>query len=146
MTPPLRFWFKRRKLLRQLDEIALAHEKARSELRTASADDLRRLSDDFHFEHSLADDELRRLTTRYVVAEANRLMIPTPEFIADGGDWQESDLTPGHYYLKTPALCALRAAIRAEKKEVRDQWLSWVPAITGLVGALTGLAAILLKK
>ena len=86
MTPSLRFWWKRRRLLRQLDDIATAHEKARSALRSPSAEDYQRVADEYRFEHFLADDELRILTTRFVVSEANRLMIPTPDFVAEGGD------------------------------------------------------------
>jgi len=102
------------------------------------------LGHDFHFEHLLAGDEMIRLTSSYYVRVANRMLIPVPEFKAEGGAWVESQQT-GLYHLTPQALHDLRATIRAEGKARRDEWSVWLVLVTGVIGALSGLIAIIKK-
>jgi hypothetical protein len=98
----------------------------------------------YHFEHLLADDEMIRLTSSYYLRLANRMLIPTPEFKTEGGAWMESQQT-GLYHLTPQALHELRATIRAEQKARREEWTVWFVLATGVIGALSGLIAIIKK-
>jgi hypothetical protein len=74
------------------------------------------------------------------MAEANRLIVPTPDW-QDKESWEEEDR---RRYLNNKGINDLRTAIRAEKKLRREQILMWVPAMTaftGLAGAAIGVIA-----
>ena len=62
-------------------------------------------------------------------------------------DWEEGQQVS--QYLTPKGMKKLREAIRAEQKARREMFLMWVPVIagfTGLVGAATGLIALLVKS
>ena len=84
-----------------------------------------------------------RLTSNYYVRLAHRMLIPVPEFKTEGGHWMESEEHPGRYHLTPQTLHELRAAIRSEKKARREEWTVWLVLITGILGALSGLVAII---
>ena len=133
-----------------MDGISRTHDIAEERARASGADDkkLSEIGYEFYMENERAEDEISQLTTRYYTRMANRLMIPIPKFQPTGGAWIESAYRPGRYILTTSALHELRAAVRAEKKARTDAWLAWLPLITvlvGVLGALTGLVAIVKK-
>jgi len=84
--------------------------------------------------------------TKYLMSRARRLVVPLP-------DWNDDRLwsieaNTGEHVLTAAGINELRAAIRAEKKARREavqSWLPWVGALTGIIGALTGLFAVLAK-
>jgi hypothetical protein len=85
------------------------------------------------------DEEIYRIHTRYLFAEAHRLVIPTAHFHRKES-WEDGPT--GARHLTLDAINELRSAIRAEKKVRREAFLMWVPAITaltGLAGAAIGL-------
>jgi len=96
------------------------------------------------------NEELEELRTRRLLRQAYRLDVPVPlrpieqqhnEF------WEQGHMT-GSWYLTTAGINKVRTDIRTEiraRQETRAYWLRWVAAITGLVGALTGLVAVLSK-
>jgi hypothetical protein len=57
--------------------------------------------------------------------------------------WVQSRTANG-YHLTTSAAAELRAAIRKEKREGSELFFKWLSGLTGLVGALIGLAALLI--
>jgi len=73
-------------------------------------------------------------STRYLLREANRLIIPTPPY-NDKERWEEQW---GYWHLTTKGINELRSAIRAEKKLKREAFLMWLPfftTVTGMLGA-----------
>ena len=88
------------------------------------------------------DDLIWRLQMQYLSQQAEKYLLPRPKFNQDSGEWIESDVT-GHWRLSQNALVKLRTAIRKEQKERREHWKTWIPLLTGLVGALIGLVALL---
>lgn len=97
-----------------------------------------------HEDHSY-DEEIQRLHSRYLLVEARRMMIPTPDW-EDETAWEGPEYGPK--YLTKKGIIELRSAVRAEKKVRREQVLMWVPvigAITGLIGTAIGLLAFLTK-
>ena len=54
----------------------------------------------------------------------------------------------GYFYLTDEGLAAVREEIEKEQKrrrEARAHWVRWVSALTGLIGTITGLFAVLNK-
>ncbi|MHB0925360.1 MAG: hypothetical protein ACYC1F_02500 [Gallionellaceae bacterium] len=90
--------------------------------------------------------------TRYLIRQSQRLHVPLPRYRNDDGSesehWREGSLT---YYrmLTTEGVAKLRDEIRREKKarhESKAVWIPWLSAITGAIGAATGLVALLNKS
>ena len=103
------------------------------------------LEEIIHYEMSevdFIDDKIAKLQTRYLLQQAEKYLIPKPEFDTDSGAWEESRID-GRFHLTPTAMSELKAAVRHEKKEQREHWQSWLVLIAGLVGALTGLFSVL---
>ena len=82
--------------------------------------------------------------SKYLVSKANRLVIPLPDW-EDERFWSVNS-EAGEPVLTRAGINELRSAIRAEKKAGQERFLAWVPGIIGILGAMIGLAAILLGK
>jgi hypothetical protein len=95
-------------------------------------------------EYYESEDEVRKLYTQYLVREAHRLMLPGPD--RDDASIWEHGLIIGGRHLNAKGIDALRATIRAEKKARHERLLMWVPGITGILGTLIGLLAILMGR
>lgn len=97
-------------------------------------------------------EEREGLYTRQLLRQAGRLHVPVPRQYDDKGQqtdlWVSGDRT-GTWYLTDEGVEQLRGAIREELRwriERRGHWINWVAALTGLIGALTGLVAMLLVR
>lgn len=99
------------------------------------------------------DQELEQLRTKRLLRMAHRLDVPYPQppwhsEVQRNEYWAQGDMT-GEWYLSTTGFNKVRADIRAEIKarhDARAHWVAWIAAITGLLGALTGLVAVWLDK
>lgn len=103
-------------------------------------------------ELELQDEEEDAYLSRRMISLARRLHVPIPHIHNDDGDtsdhWYRGSQTGGHY-LSVLGVKALREEIRQEQKarhEIRTHYVLWVTATTGLVGAATGLVALLWKR
>ena len=72
-------------------------------------------------EVNLIDDDIAKLQTRYLFRQAEKYLIPKPEFNTESGDWEESRID-GRFHLTPNAMLELKAAVRKEKKERREHW------------------------
>jgi hypothetical protein len=104
------------------------------------------------FELELHDEEEDFFITRGLLAQARRLRVSIPRrYNEDGSEsdhWYEGHNT-GRWSLTVSGVSSLRDEIRRELKarhEVRSLWVVWLSAATGLVGAATGLVALLVQK
>ena len=134
-----------RRLHKKVDDLSCAYkeETERKRKEGASREDIDEIASLYHWETRQLEDEIIRSAHRYYMRLADRLLVPTPEYdTSEGGAWIESEESPGYVYLKPEALHDLRRRIRAEKQERFEGWLKWAAAITGLVGAFTGLVAV----
>ena len=110
------------------------------------------LAMDHQYEIQMYQEEDDIELTRYLIRQTRRLHEPLPRYKnADGSDsdhWYEGSLT--HYLaLTTEGVAKLRDEIRREKKarhEAKAVWIPWLSAITGAIGAATGLVALLIKS
>lgn len=138
----LAFHRKRRSLERSIENITRLHIEALKKLGSPTHEDKERLYFEFRSEQQLYEDELALLISSYLTSVARRMFLPVPEFKENGGEWEEAPST-GRYHLTSAALSTLRSAIRREQKEKHELWLLWLAALTGFVGAITGLVAVL---
>lgn len=93
------------------------------------------------------DGEIAELQTAYLIDRAERYGLLTPER-AEGQSWDQTQGSMPYWHLTAEAMIKLRAEIRAEQKErwsVRLLWLPLLTALTGIIGTLIGLFAILKK-
>ena len=98
------------------------------------------------------DHEEREIDfTKGLVRQAVEQRVPIPEsppYSPEGAEnefWAFSN-SLGERYLTPLGVSTLRETLRREKdarRSERNHLIAWIGAITGLVGALTGLAAIL---
>lgn len=110
------------------------------------------LERDHRLEIELHDEKEDAHLTNLLRRQARRLRIPVQHRYKD--DKTESDhWYEGHHtcrwYLTTRGIASLREDIRRELKarhEARSHWIIWLSAFTGLVGAITGLVALLARK
>jgi hypothetical protein len=101
------------------------------------------------FELQMHDEDEDSFITRRLLSKARRLRVPIPRrYNQDGSHsdlWYEGSNT-GRSCLTTEGMSTLREQLRKEVKarhELRSQWTVWLAALTGLIGAITGLVAML---
>lgn len=104
------------------------------------------------FEISFIEEEEDQLLTNNLIRSARRLRVPIPHrFDADGKPsefWCEGQYLGG-WYLTDSGISKVREEVRKElraRHDSRAQWVAWVSALTGVIGALTGLIAVLSHK
>ncbi len=123
-----------------------AARKAKDTAKVQSLESVRRFEIDMH------DEEEDAYVTKQLLKKARSLRVPVPhrynEDKSESEHWYEGHYTGG-WYLTNRGIASLREEIRREQKarhEIRAQWVVWVPALTGLVGTITGLVALLGHK
>lgn len=78
------------------------------------------------------------------IARRLRVEIPWDTLGDDDPFWHTADGVSGRI-LRPVALKSLLEGIKKEKREIRLEWCQWLAAFTGIIGAATGLAAILMQ-
>ena len=113
---------------------------------------VRSLESDHRYEIDMHDEKEDALVTRRLLATAQRFRVPVPhrhnEDKSESDHWYQGHYTGG-WYLTNRGISLLREEIRKESKarhEARSRWVVWLSALTGLVGAVTGLVALLTRK
>lgn len=113
---------------------------------------VRSLEEEHRFEVDLHDEEEDAYLTRKLLRQARRLRVPVPlrynDDKSESDHWYEGHYTGG-WYLTYKGFAALREEIRRERKarhDARSQWVVWLSALTGVIGAATGLVALLTRK
>lgn len=119
--------------------------------RAKDHDEVRSLESTRLFELDLQQEEEDGHLTKKLRHQAKRLRVPIPHIRSTDGSisdqWYEGSQTGG-WYLTDAGIRSLREEIRKEQKarhEGRAQLTVWLSTITGIVGAITGLVAILQK-
>ena len=102
-------------------------------------------------------DRIALLETNYLVSKAEKSLLPIPE-ISDAtllgapdpaGQWRSSKHTI-QTLLTDEGIRELRQALRADRRERLEIVRSWVativPGLTGLIGVIIGLLAVILGR
>jgi hypothetical protein len=128
-----------------LIDIAIA-QKAKNKEKVLSLEASRR------FEIEMHDEEEDAHVTQQLLKKARRLRVPVPhrynEDKSESEHWCEGRYF-GSWNLTNRGIASLREEIRRELKarhELRSHWIVWVSALTGLVGTITGLVALMAQK
>jgi len=108
---------------------------------------LRMLEDQYVEELRMIEEEREVHFTEKLLRKARRLRVPTPPMWYEDGEqspyWRTGPLH--RRYLSRDGIKFVRKAIREEEKwrmEKRHQRIALLTAITGVIGALTGLVAV----
>lgn len=88
-----------------------------------------------------ANEDICILMSDYLLDTAEKLMIEVPR--PQPPEWTHSDRN-SRVYLTETSMFKLRAAIRAERRDRSELARSWLSGITGLIGVLIGLLAVIL--
>lgn len=123
---------------RYSDEI---HEKIEAAEKAKERDEYDHLVSDYLNEEDLFQNEIASRETKFLTREARRYMIPVPP--AKEGEGWERDRIDGRLYLTFAAMRDLRNSIREERRLRAEPVTIWLPLAIGLIGAATGLAAVL---
>ena len=97
----------------------------------------------YFFERDMIDSDIQWLQHRYLVRQAERLLLPVPEFNTKGEDWVRSE-HDGRWRLNKEILASLSKEVRRERRERMEFFFLLPSALIGLVGGLLGVAAFVL--
>ena len=90
------------------------------------------------------NEQIANLSSQVLIDEAVRYELPIPEFKEEGGAWVQPEYGL-IYYLNDVARAALRSDIRKEKKERSEILRTWLTVVLSIIGAVTGVAALLIR-
>ncbi len=135
------------KLNRQRNKVDKYYKKEYQEAKkTGDGSKIQEVGSLASFELQEVDDEIQYLEQRYIIDRARHMLLAVPSIIDQekGGLWTQSNTT-GKWLLTTEGLRQLRAAVRTEKKERTDSLSRVITIIVGLIGAITGLIAVIMN-
>jgi hypothetical protein len=93
----------------------------------------------------IIDEEIKTLRGLYLITVAERLLLPTPAYSVDETDmWEKSSIT-NKKLLTREAQYQILSDIRKERSQRSENLRLWLAGATGLIGAMSGLMAILLR-
>ncbi|MBI5062742.1 MAG: hypothetical protein HZB87_04550 [Desulfatitalea sp.] len=124
--------------------LSFKHEIEKSRKERKPAKDIQELDHDAWFEQRLIDEEISILTTERLIRRAQRYFVPIPS-VKEDGMWTKCEFTENRYILTSSGISKVRSLLRSEYKEGLEFILKILAALTGIVGAITGLVAVLLK-
>lgn len=101
-------------------------------------DDRERLEFEKYSELSEYDEAIQSIHTKRLLTDARELFVFVPDLKWETGQW-------GNRYLNEESLSRLHQAVNAQKDSIRDYRIRFASALTGIIGALIGLLAILKK-
>jgi hypothetical protein len=95
-------------------------------------------------------DHIGILQTKYLTALAEKHLIPVPEGSSPlderGNDKWTTAKHSAILYLNSDGIRELCLALRANRRERLELARSWLTSLTGLIGVLIGLLAIILRR
>lgn len=138
MLRAIKYRWKIYKLNKESEKIENNYKKLK---KTAKGDEYQSLHAEEGDEILPILEEVNSLRTKYFCRYANKLLVPRP-------DYQNKDFWQDRYYgygrnLTDKGFWELKKLIRQDKRERREGCVVWLAALTGIIGAATGLAAVL---
>lgn len=140
MLRAIKYRWKLRKLEKECSRIHQIYSKHRKGL---SGNELEQLNAEESSEVWPVFEEIDQLKSRCFYQIAHRLMVPLPDE-KDKELWQEQSYGWGRV-LTSKGIWELKKLIRQEKRERREGFIVWLASLTGIIGAITGLAAVLTR-
>ena len=125
-------------------------ERRRTIKKGGSAEDVWE-NGNWQFEYQFLEEDEANFHSRQLLRRARELRIPTPP-VMEGNvlseDYQRSGLDGHRHFLSLVGEQKVRSAINEEEKYRSERWARRIPYITalsGLIGTVTGLVALLAK-
>ena len=145
MITAIKYQWQLRKLLREKDNAVKHYHKLVDEAkkRGAKEEEIEIITHEHWTLDNQYQEDIGSLVTQRLLRKARKLMLPIPEH-GDENLWERCQYS-NRSNLTEKGIAELRATIRREEKENREIYFPWIAALTGLVGAITGLVAIILK-
>lgn len=113
-------------------------------IKTASRDEREQLHAEASNEHFMLKEQIDQLATDRLVGIARRLMVEVPS-IKEEGCWEQCFKTTDRYVLTPKGIRIVREAVRNELDARSKRMLMWLTASIGVIGALTGMMAVIFK-
>lgn len=130
-----------RKLNKKYEQVAKFYAEKEKEAKTS--EDKQLLRDEEGSEIIPIQEEIDALQTKRFCQLADKLLVPTPD-LKNTEMWQEKHYSYGRT-LTDKGIWEVKKLIRQEKRERREGFVVWLAALTGIIGAITGLAAVLTR-
>lgn len=142
-----KFNFRLLRLQRQRSKVKAFYNKANIEARKKgeSPQGLEGIWQEERMELVLIDDDISHLISQRLLSLAEKYLLPRPEY-KEKDKWIESKVNPNSYRLSPIAILELRSAVRKEQKERYERIFMWLAALTGIIGAISGLVAVIGSK
>lgn len=121
-----------------------SNEIRRAKMQGMSFEDIDSLWAEARIEVETIEESISTHVTDYLLLCANRRFVPIPSY-DEMGMWEKCKLISSRYVLTNIGISRLRTALRSEMKERYEMVSIILAAITGIIGAATGLIAVLLK-
>lgn len=148
----LRYRYQLSRLHKEKRDLSRSHTKA-SDQATAqqkSKHELERLALSFADDLQMHYDRIGILQTSYLTSLAEKRLIPVPAgslpLDERGNDKWRTAKDSATLYLNDDGLRELCVALRADRRERLELARSWLTSLTGLIGVLIGLLAIILRR
>ena len=132
------------KLQRERNKLQKSHQRATKEAEDKHADwnELQGMAACYFAQLDVIDEAIHRLHHQLIVTQAEKYLIPVPDFDDNRQAWVYSAETK-KVRLRDTELVKLKLAIQREQKHRRDVWQTWLTLLTGFAGALIGLISVL---
>jgi hypothetical protein len=131
--------FRKKYLIRTSYDIEI-----RKALKDKQLDEVAEIRDSRRFEDDMIDEEIAVIATNNLIRKARRRFVPLP-LHDDQGMWQECEIVNDQYVLTDKGVSHLRSLLRAEHKEQIESFVIVVTCMTGFIGVVTGLIAVIMK-
>ncbi len=107
-------------------------------------EDIQSLENDWYFGEHCIDEEIASLATDNLIRKARRWFVPISSYDADGM-WKRCDTINNRYVLTNQGISQLSSSLRKEHKERAELLVMVLSVLIGIVGAATGLVAVIMK-
>ena len=106
-------------------------------------DEIDSLISEMFAETGIIEEEIKSILSRKWVQKAEKLLLPIPDY-DDDDCWEKGDYTQLRF-LKAKGITQIRNLIREENAAQRKGILDLVVPLIGIIGAVTGLLAVILR-
>ncbi len=104
-------------------------------------DQVESLISEMFMETGMIEEEVKSLISRKWIQKAEKLFLPMPSY-AENDCWETGNYTERRF-LTPIGINKIRSLVRDEISAQRKAILEWVIPVIGLIGAVTGLVAVI---
>lgn len=146
MIETLRYRAKLAKLFRKKEDLraAFAEDIQKAQNEGKPQEEIQFLKHQSYSEERMFDEEISILATDNLIRKASRRFVPIPSRETEGM-WERCDNISNRYVLTSKGISGLRSNLRKEQKEQFELVVMVLAILTGIVGAVTGLVAVMMK-